>query len=183
MGVRDALLALVAERPRHGYELKLEFERRTGGAWPLNVGQVYQALRRLERDGLVVRLLRRADGTIRYVATVPGEESARLWRVAGVERPTAVRDELAVKLLLAATGAEVDVLELLVAQREVTARRLQDLAQRTRAAVARGEHARALALERLLVEAEAEARWLDRAEAWAPTAAGTPHAGAAQSVR
>ena len=51
--VRFALLALLAQGATHGYELKLRFERSTGGLWPLNVGQVYDALRRLERDGRV----------------------------------------------------------------------------------------------------------------------------------
>ena len=53
MAVREGLLALLIEGPRHGYQLKSEFEAATGGVWPLNVGQVYTTLDRLERDGLV----------------------------------------------------------------------------------------------------------------------------------
>ena len=53
MAVREGLLALLNEGPRHGYQLKTEFEAATGGVWPLNVGQVYTTLDRLERDGLV----------------------------------------------------------------------------------------------------------------------------------
>ena len=40
MSVRLGLLALLAEGPRYGAELKAGFERRTGGTWPVNVGQV-----------------------------------------------------------------------------------------------------------------------------------------------
>ncbi len=53
MSVRHSLLALLEEGPRYGYQLRSEFEHRTAAAWPLNVGQVYSTLARLERDGLV----------------------------------------------------------------------------------------------------------------------------------
>ena len=47
MAVREGLLALLANGPRHGYQLKTGFESATGGMWPLNVGQVYTTLERL----------------------------------------------------------------------------------------------------------------------------------------
>jgi DNA-binding PadR family transcriptional regulator len=53
MSVRHALLALLSEEPKYGLQLPEEFEARTGEVWPLNVGQVYTTLQRLERDGLV----------------------------------------------------------------------------------------------------------------------------------
>ena len=53
MSVRHALLALLSEGPKYGLQLRQEFEARTGQVWPLNVGQVYTTLQRLERDGLV----------------------------------------------------------------------------------------------------------------------------------
>ena len=53
MSVRHALLALLSEGPKYGLQLRQEFESRTGEVWPLNVGQVYTTLQRLERDGLV----------------------------------------------------------------------------------------------------------------------------------
>ena len=42
MSVRNALLALVAQQPAGVYRLKQMFEEQTCGAWPLNIGQVYQ---------------------------------------------------------------------------------------------------------------------------------------------
>src|SRR5437868_3987503 len=54
MSVRHAMLALLSEGPSYGLQLREEFEARTGDVWPLNVGQVYTTLQRLERDGLVV---------------------------------------------------------------------------------------------------------------------------------
>ncbi len=53
VSVRHALLALLSEGPKYGLQLREEFEARTGEVWPLNVGQVYTTLQRLERDGLV----------------------------------------------------------------------------------------------------------------------------------
>src|SRR5204862_4779134 len=53
MSVRHALLALLSEGPKYGLQLRQEFESETGEVWPLNVGQVYTTLQRLERDGLV----------------------------------------------------------------------------------------------------------------------------------
>src|SRR6202012_3215532 len=53
MSVRHALLALLSEGPKYGLQLRQEFVARTGEVWPLNVGQVYTTLQRLERDGLV----------------------------------------------------------------------------------------------------------------------------------
>ena len=53
MSIRHALLALLSEGPKYGLRLQQEFEERTGEVWPLNVGQVYITLQRLERAGLV----------------------------------------------------------------------------------------------------------------------------------
>src|SRR5262245_19573235 len=53
MSVKHGLLALLQRGPRYGYQLRTEFEHATGGTWPLNIGQVYTTLSRLERDGLV----------------------------------------------------------------------------------------------------------------------------------
>ena len=50
MSVRHALLALLSEGPKYGLQLRQEFEESTGDVWPLNVGQVYTTLQRLERD-------------------------------------------------------------------------------------------------------------------------------------
>ena len=53
--MRSPFLALLAARPAHGYELRQALEQRFGSALPpMNAGQVYTTLARLERDGLVV---------------------------------------------------------------------------------------------------------------------------------
>ena len=76
MSVKFGLLALLAEAPTHGYQLKTAFERRTGGSWALNIGQVYTTLQRLERDGLV-ESRRPTDDRHDYRITAVGRDAAR----------------------------------------------------------------------------------------------------------
>ncbi len=75
MSVRQALLALLEEGPMYGYQLRSEFERRTGATWPLNVGQVYTTLTRLERDGLVTESGADGEGHVVYEVTDAGREA------------------------------------------------------------------------------------------------------------
>ncbi len=75
MSVRMGVLALLVGGPGYGYQLRGEFEQRTGGSWPLNIGQVYTTLDRLERDGLVARGDADDDGHVVYTATDAGREA------------------------------------------------------------------------------------------------------------
>ena len=104
MSIRRGLLALLAQEPMYGARLRSEFESRTGGTWPLNVGQVYTTLDRLERDGLVEGAGGAdAEGRIAYRLTDPGEAEVRRWWDAPVDRGDTPRDELVIKLALAVT--------------------------------------------------------------------------------
>src|SRR6059058_1474172 len=103
MSVREGLLALLGERASNGHQLKTEFEAATGGVWPLNVGQVYTTLDRLERDGLVTQSTVGANGGAqkRYELTAAGrEELAAWWSLVPAEDPPP-RDELMLKVLFA----------------------------------------------------------------------------------
>ena len=113
MSVRHSLLALLAQESTHGYELKSGFERQTAGAWPLNVGQVYQTLARLERDGLVEPAGSGQGQRQSWRITSAGEAALGEWyREPVVEEPPA-RDELAIKVLLAVAAEAVDVTAIL----------------------------------------------------------------------
>ena len=63
----------------YGYQLRQEFETRTGGTWPLNIGQVYTTLNRLQRDGLVVEAGVRSDGSTVYELTDAGRAEVDRW--------------------------------------------------------------------------------------------------------
>jgi DNA-binding PadR family transcriptional regulator len=164
-----ALLALVDERPRHGYELKAEFDKRTGGAWPLNFGQVYTTLQRLERDELVVSSPATADGQVIYEATDAGKRLIERWYAEPLKREAPTRDELAMKLAVAAGSGSIDMVELVQRQRSATVRALRDLTRLKETGDGAGHTVEslgwALALESLVFQTEAEARWLDHVEA------------------
>ena len=101
MSIRHSLLALLQDRPRYGYQLRVEFEDRTGSSWPLNIGQVYTTLDRLERDGLVRNDGGDGEGHVIYSITAAGRAEVRDWFAAPVPRSNPPRNELAIKLALA----------------------------------------------------------------------------------
>ncbi|MGM7671041.1 PadR family transcriptional regulator [Microbacterium sp. A93] len=177
MSVKHSLLALLTQGPRYGYQLRAEFEERTGGTWPLNIGQVYTTLDRLERDGLVADQGDDGAGHRNYALTEAGRAEAGDWFVQPSRPQNPPRNELAIKLALAVTTPGVDVERLIQAQRSATLRALQDYtrAKRTAGGGAAADSgpgsgpdtdlAGLLVLESLIFTAEAEIRWLDHCEA------------------
>ena len=168
MGVREGLLALLARGPRHGYQLKVEFEEATGEVWPVNIGQVYTTLQRLERDGLVVASdTPDAEGRVVYTLTGDGLAEATDWFTTPVDRDVPRRDEVTIKLLVAMVAGVVDPHAVVQAQRVATLTALQDYTRLKSEAgndAAESEIAWVLQVERLVMVAEAELRWLDRVE-------------------
>ena len=164
MSIRQALLSLLDDEPRYGYQLRVEFETRTGGTWPLNVGQVYTTLTRLERDGLVEAAGSDDEGHAFYALTDKGRAEVRRWFTTPVDRGRPPRDELAIKLALAVTVPGVDVRAVIQAQRTDTVRALQEYT-RLKARATDEDLAWLLVLDSLVFQAEAEVRWLDHCEA------------------
>lgn len=160
-------MALLAEEPMYGARLRAEFEARTGGTWPLNVGQVYTTLSRLERDGLVVATGGDDEGRIEYALTDSGRAEISQWWLTPVTREASPRDELVIKLALAVTLPGVDVAAVVQAQRTATLKHLRDLTRlkaRAEEPADGRDLAWSLVLENHLFAAEAEARWLDHIE-------------------
>ncbi|MEI3844152.1 MULTISPECIES: PadR family transcriptional regulator [Microbacterium] len=167
MSVRQSLLAILDQGPCYGYQLRAEFDRRTGSAWPLNVGQIYNTLERLERDGLVARGEPDEQGHVYWRITPAGSADVAAWLDSPVLREQATRDELAIKLSVAATLPGVDAAEVIRRQREASSARLQDLRRTTRAGAdpeGPEDLARSLVLDSMIFAAEAELRWLDHVE-------------------
>ena len=167
MSVRQSLLAILAQGPCYGYQLRSEFERRTGSSSALNVGQIYSTLERLERDGLVSRGAADEAGHVYWQITDAGRGEARAWLASAVERNAGTRDELAIKLALAATLPGADVFEVIRTQRQTSAARLETL----RRAVVEGsgfegpeDLAWKIITDATIFAAEAEVRWLDHVE-------------------
>src|SRR6266487_939293 len=101
MSVRYALLALLKEGPKYGLQLRQEFEAGTGEVWPLNVGQVYTTLQRLERDGLVESDGLAEEGPQKgFRITKNGEEELAEWLRTPPDMRSPPRDELVIKVLV-----------------------------------------------------------------------------------
>ncbi|GGZ67675.1 transcriptional regulator [Streptomyces subrutilus] len=174
MSIRHGLLALLERGPRYGSQLRTEFESRTGSTWPLNVGQVYTTLARLERDGLVAPGGEDPAGHTLYAITDTGRAELRAWYERPVDRAHPPRDELSIKLAMAVGAPGVDIRAVIQSQRHATIRAMQDYTRLKARALAAVEGGRAgerddvawlLVLEQLIFQTEAEARWLDHCEA------------------
>jgi DNA-binding PadR family transcriptional regulator len=167
MSVRHGLLALLERGSMHGYQLRAMFEESTGGTWPLNIGQVYTTLSRLERDGLVHQQPENDGGQRSYEITGAGRAELATWFATPVSRTDRPRDELAIKLAFALTTEGVNVPAVLQAQRTATMRTLQEFTRlKARAETGEsGDLAWRLVLDAMVFQAEAEVRWLDHCEA------------------
>jgi DNA-binding PadR family transcriptional regulator len=165
MTVRHALLALLSEAPKYGLQLSQEFEARTGDVWPLNTGQVYTTLQRLERDGLVVSDEGRDDGPQKgYRLTESGREELREWLRTPPDMSTPPRDEMVIKVLVAMRVPDVDIVELVQAHRRHL---VETMRYYTRLKEDAGEHDVGLLLvaDAEIYRLDGVIRWLDAADA------------------
>jgi DNA-binding PadR family transcriptional regulator len=130
VSVRHAMLALLSEGPKYGTQLRDEFEARTGEVWPLNAGQVYTTLQRLERDGLIAtapEVDSDEDSTQKpYRITAEGTTELARWLRTPPDLSTPPRDELVMKVLVALRVPDTDVRDVIQAHR----RYLVELMQR-----------------------------------------------------
>src|SRR3954468_834651 len=163
MPIRRGLLTLLAREPMHGYQLRSEFDAATGATWPLNIGQVYTTLSRLERDGFV-EPVGESDGRVTYRITTQGLEEVEKWFEHPVAREGRPRDELAIKLALALTTPGVDVHRVVQVQRTAALRSLQELTRLKAGTDPVADAAWLLVLEAMIFQTEAEVRWLDHCE-------------------
>ncbi|MFO7280381.1 MAG: helix-turn-helix transcriptional regulator [Thermoanaerobacterales bacterium] len=162
MAVREGLMALLVDEPRHGYQLKTAFEAATGGVWRLNVGQVYSTLDRLHRDGLVA-----VDDTgeqKRYALTDSGRDALGAWWRATPADDPPPRDELQLKVLLAVEQGPEHALDVITRQRTALTRALQRHRRAQREAAGDASLSAQLVTDALVVRAEADLRWLDLCE-------------------
>jgi DNA-binding PadR family transcriptional regulator len=165
MSVRHALLALLSEGPKYGLRLRQEFEVRTGEMWPLNVGQVYTTLQRLERDGLVESDGDDSEGPQKgFRITAAGRRELAGWLRAPAEAGTPPRDELVIKVLVALIVPGVDVHEVVQAHRRSLVEAMQRYTH-LKATAPEDDVALALAVDAELFRLEAIVRWLDAADA------------------
>ncbi len=164
MSVRHAMLALLSEGPKYGLQLRQEFEAGTGEIWPLNVGQVYTTLQRLERDELVESDDAGEKGPQKgFRITAAGTEELGAWLHTPSDTGAPPRDELVIKVLVGMRVPGVDVHDVIQAHR----RHLVETMQRyTSLKAEEAEHDVGLALvvDAELFRLEGVVRWLDVAD-------------------
>src|ERR1700689_4209979 len=182
LSVRHAMLALLIEGSKYGLQLREEFENRTGEVWPLNVGQVYTTLQRLERDGMV-----ESDGT--------GEDGPQKgFRITGggaaelagwVRRPPDLasppRDELVMKVLMAVRVPGTDVHEVIQAHRRYLVELMQQWTHLTEDET-QFDLGFALAAAAELFRLDSGVRWLDPPDGRFRRAGTEPRAPAPQAM-
>jgi DNA-binding PadR family transcriptional regulator len=164
VSVRHALLALLSEGPKYGLQLRQEFESRTGEIWPLNVGQVYSTLQRLERDGLVESDDETAGSQKAFRITTTGRSELDDWLRSPPSTVAPPRDELVIKVLVALEVPGVDVHEVVQAHRRRLVEAMQQYTH-LKADAPAGDVRLALVVDSELYRLEAIVRWLDAADA------------------
>ena len=165
MSVPHAMLALLSEGPKYGLRLREEFEARTGEVWPLNVGQVYKTLQRLERDGLVESDRASGEGPQKgFRITAEGERELARWLRTPPDLSSPPRDELVMKVLVAVHVPGTDVHEVIQAHRRYLVELMQQWT-RIRADDTRSDLNMSLAIDAELFRLDSVVRWLDAAEA------------------
>ena len=166
MSVRHAVLALLSEGPKYGLQLRHEFEERTGEVWPMNVGQIYTTLQRLERDGLVC-----ADGDDMdagqqklFRITTTGAAELDQWLHTPPDLGAPPRDELVIKVLVSLRVPDTDVSAVIQAHRRYLVELMQQWT-RIKESGAPDDIGLALAVDAELFRLDSVIRWLDSAEA------------------
>jgi len=164
MSVKHALLALLSEGPKYGLQLREEFESGTGEVWPLNVGQVYTTLQRLERDGLV-----ESDDTTEvgpqkaFRITEAGAGELAAWMRTPPDLSSPPRDELVIKVLVALRIPDVDVHEVLQVHRRYLVELMQQWTH-LKEDEADYDLSLALVVDAELFRLDSVIRWLDSAD-------------------
>jgi DNA-binding PadR family transcriptional regulator len=176
VSVRHALLALLSEGPKYGLQLREEFEARTGEVWPLNVGQVYTTLQRLERDGLVESDDDADPGPQKgFRITADGAEELSGWLRTPPDLASPPRDELVIKILIAVRLPGVDVHEVIQEHRRYLVELMQEWTH-LKEEEANLDIGLALVVDAELYRLDSVVKWLDSADGRLKRAAFDPPA-------
>jgi DNA-binding PadR family transcriptional regulator len=182
--VRHALLALLSEGPKYGLQLRDEFEGRTGEVWPLNVGQVYTTLQRLERDGLIAsdRDNEEVGPQKGFRITEAGERELADWLTTPPDLSAPPRDEVVMKVMVAIGVPGIDVRDVIQVHRRYMVELMQEWTRLKVDDDGRDLHFQLVA-DAELFRLDAVVRWLDTADGRLAQAAGKVTVPTARSIR
>ena len=168
MSVRNAILGLLAQKPRHGYELHAAFSAVVGEAtWDVKPAQIYTTLERLEESGMVATESdlgegREPDRRI-YAITEDGRGALKDWFEEGVATEHQ-RDEFFVKLMIGLVSGEADPSRVIQTQRSRLYQELHDATTQRDTFDPQIEMAQILLVDKAIMHLEADLRWLDMIE-------------------
>lgn len=165
MTVRHAILGLLAQHPRHGYDLHTAFEAIAGGSevWAVQPAQIYTTLSRLQDQGLVSEQQAGPPDRRVYAITLKGRSELNDWFVSGVQADHQ-HDEFFVKLMLSIDDERADPYQVIQAQRSELYKRLHAWTTKRSASDPRRELAQVFLLDKLIMHLEADLKWLDLLE-------------------
>lgn len=172
MAVKYAILGILKEKPRHGYELKSLFDEKVGEFWSLNYGQIYTTLDRLEKEGLVNHTQEeqetRPDRKVYYISS-KGIQQLGQWLQKPVTKTRALRDEIFIKLLFLENEDPQAVLNLIQQQTNLYMQKMSELTQHKYELAKKNKEGEYFVTDLLmdagLFHAEADIRWLRHCEA------------------
>lgn len=168
MSVRNAILGLLAQKPRHGYELHAAFSAVVGETtWDVKPAQIYTTLERLQESGLVQTESDLGEGREPerriYAITTDGHDALKEWFAEGV--PTEhQRDEFFVKLMIGLVSGEADPARVIQTQRSRLYQELHDATTQRDGYDPHIEIAQILLVDKAIMHLEADLRWLDMIE-------------------
>src|SRR5262245_14554327 len=168
MSVRHAMLGLLAQRPRHGYELRAAFQALVGGEenWDVKPAQIYTTLMRLEQGGFVAEDSVEQDAGPEkriYAITLAGHKTLNECFACGIEREHQ-QDEFFLKLMIGLVSGAAEPYRLIQTQRAHLFQQLHDITKQRSQADPSRELAQILLLDKAVMHLEADLRWLDMVE-------------------
>jgi len=173
MTVRHAILGLIAQKPRHGYETRAAFEALVGGDknWEVKPAQIYTTLERLEEAGMIHRTSDLGEGEEPsrrvYQITPLGLETLKEW----FSTPTPSdhqRDDFFIKLMIGMASSQGDPLRLIQIQRALLFQEMHNITNQRESCDPAAEIAQILLLDKVIMHLEADLRWLDMIESRLP---------------
>jgi DNA-binding PadR family transcriptional regulator len=168
MSVRNALLGLLAQSPRHGYELHAAFEALVGGeqVWDVKPAQIYTTLTRLEESGMVAQDNHGEEVPTRrvYTLTETGRNELLDWLTSTLE-PAYEHDAFFLKLMISLATGVVSPSKVIQAQRSRLFQEMHDMTIRKQQLHPRTELPQIILLDKAIMHVEADLRWLEMTEA------------------
>jgi len=183
MAIKHVLLAILAEEPTHGYELKKRIDETLGSLWSLQQAQIYNNLRLLEKAELIELDARIAQANLpdqkHFRLTETGQTELTSWLSSPVPSNRQFKDDFYLKLITlirvccpqkppsspkdpAVVHQQLN--DLLWQQREAHLRHLRGLEKAFSQAEIEGDIMTATLLEGAILHTEADLTWLDRCE-------------------